>query len=191
MDPDLNKYDVEHVCTVHPHMSKEQWEAIYREAWSIYYAPKHLKTLLRRATVTGVPVKSLIKMLVTFATTVRLENVHPLQSGILRLKHLSERRPELPRERALIFWPRFVWETLSKHVAIIGMIARLLVFKFAITHDPTARTYTDIALKPIGDDEDTVLDLLTNTTGARAAVAHLKKVAELTRAARVTRQLPP
>jgi radical SAM superfamily enzyme YgiQ (UPF0313 family) len=190
MDPDLNKYDVEHVCTAHPRMSKEQWEAIYREAWSIYYAPKHLKTLLRRAAVNGVPISSLIKMLVTFATTVRLENVHPLQSGILRLKHLSERRPDLPRERALIFWPRFVWETLSKHVAIIGTIARLLVFKFAIAHDPTARTYTDIALKPIGDDEDTALDLLTNTTGARAAVAHLKKVAELTRAARVTKQPP-
>jgi radical SAM superfamily enzyme YgiQ (UPF0313 family) len=88
MDPDLNKYDVEHVCTAHPHMSKEQWEAIYREAWSIYYAPKHLKTLLRRAAVTGLPVNSLIKMLVTFATTVQLQNVHPLRSGILRLKHL-------------------------------------------------------------------------------------------------------
>jgi hypothetical protein len=62
---------------------------------------------------------------------------------------------------------------------------RLLVFKFAITHDPATRTYTDIALKPIGDDEDTTLDLLTNTTGARATVAHLKKVAEPTRAARI------
>jgi hypothetical protein len=185
MDPDLNKYDVEHVCTAHPKMSREQWEAIYREAWSIYYAPKHLKTLLRRAAVTGVPVNSLIKMLVTFATTVQLENVHPLQSGILRLKHLSERRPELPRERALIFWPQFIWKTLSKHVVIIRTIARLLVFKFAITHDPATGAYTDTALKPIGDDEDTTLDLLTGTTGARAAVAHLTKVAELTRAARV------
>ena len=26
MDPDLNSYDVEHVCTAHPKMSKEEWE---------------------------------------------------------------------------------------------------------------------------------------------------------------------
>jgi len=38
-----------------------------------------------------------------------------------------------------------VWETLGKHVSVIGAIARLLVFKFAITHDPTTRTYTDVA----------------------------------------------
>ena len=87
MEPDLNKYDVEHVCTAHPRMSREQWEAIYREAWSLYYTPKHMETLLRRAVATGVPVNSLIKVLVNFATTAKLENVHPLQGGIFRLKH--------------------------------------------------------------------------------------------------------
>ena len=185
MDPDLNKYDVEHVCTAHPRMSREQWESIYREAWSIYYTPKHMETLLRRAVATGVPVNSLIKVLVNFATTVRLENVHPLQGGILRLKHPSDRRPGLPRERAFIFWPRFVWETLSKHAVITGTIARLLVLKIAITRDPAARTYTDIALTQVSDDEDMTLDLLTKTTGAHAAVVHLKKVAELTGHVRV------
>jgi hypothetical protein len=185
MDPDLNKYDVEHVCTAHPRMSREQWEAIYRESWSIYYTPKHMETLLRRAVATGVPVNSLIKVLVNFATTVRLENVHPLQGGILRLKYPSERRPGLPRERAFVFWPRFVWETLSKHAVIIGMIARLLLLKFAIMRDPAARTYMDIALAPVSGDEDMTLDLLTNTTGARAAVAHLKRVARLTGTVRV------
>ena len=98
MDADLNTYDVEHVCTAHPRMSKAEWEAIYQEAWSLYYTPEHMKTLLRRAAATGVPIGSLVKVLVTFATTVRLENVHPLQSGMLRLKRPSERRPGLPRE---------------------------------------------------------------------------------------------
>jgi hypothetical protein len=114
MEPDLNKYDTEHVCTAHPRMSREQWEAIYRDAWSSYYTPRHMETVLRRAVATGTPVNSLIKVLVTFATTVRLENVHPLQGGILRLKHPSERRPGLPRERAF-FWPLLLWETLAKH----------------------------------------------------------------------------
>jgi hypothetical protein len=164
-------------------VSREQWEAIYREAWSLYYTPKHMETVLRRAVATGVPV-SLIKVLVNFPTTAKLENVHPLQGGILRLKHPSERRPGLPRERAFIFWPRFVWDTLSKHAVIIAMIARLLVLKFVIMRDPAARMYKDTALRPVSDDEETTLDLLTNTTGAHAAITHFKKIARLTRVAR-------
>jgi hypothetical protein len=185
MEPDLNVYDVEHVCTSHPLMSRAAWEAIYREAWSIYYTPKHMETLLRRAVATGVPVNSLIKVLVNFATTVQLENVHPLQGGIFRLKHPSERRPGLPRERAFIFWPRFAWETLSKHAVIIAMIARLLALKFVITRTPAARTYQDTALTPVADGEETTLALLTNTTGAHAAVARSTKIARLAGAARV------
>ena len=127
MDPDLNNYDVEHVCTAHPQMSRQEWEAIYHEAWSLYYTPEHMKTLLRRAAATGVPMGSLVKLLLTFATTVRLENVHPLQGGIFRLKHPSERRPGLPRENPWIFWPRFAWETLYKHAILVGTIGRLLV----------------------------------------------------------------
>ena len=180
MDPDLNKYDVEHVCTAHPKMSKQEWEAIYREAWSLYYTPEHMRTLLRRAAATGVPMHSLIKVLVTFATAVRLENMHPLQTGILRLKHPSERRPGLPRESAWIFWPRFVWETFYKHAILTGTIGRLLLLRMSIARDPDARTYTDQALTPVRADEDLTLDLLTKTTGARAAVAHIKKVAEMT-----------
>jgi hypothetical protein len=182
MDPDLNKYDVEHVCTAHPQMSREQWESIYREAWSIYYTPKHMETLLRRAVATGVPVNSLIKVLVNFATTVRLENVHPLQGGILRLKHPSERRPGMPRESAFIFWPRFIWETLSKHAALVATISRLIWIRIAIARDPAARNYMDTALTPVHDDDDTKLDLLTKTTGARSTVAHIRKVARITAA---------
>jgi len=26
MDPDMNRYDLEHACTAHPKMSKEEWE---------------------------------------------------------------------------------------------------------------------------------------------------------------------
>jgi hypothetical protein len=38
----------------------------------------------------------------------------------------------------------------------------------------------DQALTPVHDDEDVTLDLLTKTTGAHPAVAHVKKVAKLT-----------
>src|SRR6266516_8171326 len=180
MDPDLNTYDVEHVCTAHPKMSRREWEAIYREAWLLYYTPEHMRTLLRRAAAAGVPIGSLVKVLVAFATTARLENVHPLQGGILRLKHPSERRPGWPRESPWSFWPRFAWETLHKHAVLVGTIGQLLRSSLTIARDPEARAYTDQALTPVHDDDDAILDLLTKTTGARAAVAHVKKVAELT-----------
>src|SRR3954453_18312184 len=96
MEQDLNNYDTEHVCAAHPRMSKQEWEEIYRAAWSLYYTPEHMKTLLRRVAATGGPIISLMKLLVTFATTDRLEQVHPLQAGILRLRHPFERRPGLP-----------------------------------------------------------------------------------------------
>jgi Radical SAM superfamily len=37
MDPDMNKYDLEHVCTGHPRMSAEAWRQVYRDAWARYY----------------------------------------------------------------------------------------------------------------------------------------------------------
>ena len=187
MEEDLNKYDVEHVCAPHPKMSKREWEAIYREAWSLYYTPEHMQTLLRRMAATGGPMGSLVKVLVAFSTTVRLEQVHPLQAGVLRLRHPSERRPGLPRESPWIFWPRLIWQTLSKHVRLAGAIGRLLLMKTAIERDPNARAYLDQALEPVHNDEDETLGLLTQTTGALAAIAHVKKIAELTGAGRVHR----
>jgi hypothetical protein len=41
----------------------------------------------------------------------------------------------------------------------------------------------DQALTPVRDDDEETLDLLTKTTGAKAAIAHLKRVDELTHAA--------
>src|SRR5262249_44037933 len=35
MDPDLNKYDLEHVVVAHPKMSKAQCEELYRDAWRL------------------------------------------------------------------------------------------------------------------------------------------------------------
>ena len=183
LDPDLNRYDVEHVCAAHPRMSRGEWEAIYREAWALYYTPEHMRTLLRRAAATGAPAGSLIKLLVNFATTVRIEGVHPLQGGLLRMRHPSERRPGLPRE-GMMFWPRLVLETLRKHRTIAGLALRLVAFNLAIGRGPNARAYTDLALRPAEDELDAPLDLLSKTTGATAAGAHLRRVAEITAAAR-------
>jgi len=141
-----------------------------------------MRTLIRRTAATGGPLFSLLKLLLTFSTSDPLDGVHPLQSGMFRLMHPSERRPGLPRESGLIFWPRFVWHTLQRNVRMAGAIAWLAFWAIVIARSPQAQAYTDLALTPVRDDEDETLDLFTKTAGARAAVAHVKKVAELTHA---------
>jgi len=126
--------------------------------------------------------RSLAKLLFTFSTTDRVEGVHPLQSGILRLKHPSERRPGLPRENPWMFWPRFAWDTLKKHAVLAGTIGKLVVWKATIERRPDARLYMDQALTPVCDG-DATLDLLTKTSGAKAAVDREKRAADLSRVA--------
>jgi len=184
LHPDLNIYDACHVCTTHPKMSEAQWQAIYQEAWSLYYTHDHMATLLRRAMATGVPMGNVFKTLVQFATAAQLENIHPLESGLFRLRHPSERRPGLPRENAGMFWLRFAFEVVSKHAAIAMTTGRLLLVWMSIALDPNAKAYMDEALTPVSDDDDATLDLLTKTTGIEAALSHQKRVAELTHATR-------
>ena len=70
MDPDLNRYDVEHVCSAHRTMSMKEWQDIYHEAWSLYLqTPAHMQTFLRRAAATGVPMGNLAKYRLTFLLT--------------------------------------------------------------------------------------------------------------------------
>ena len=182
LHPDLNTYDTTHVCTTHPKMTEAQWRSIYQEAWSLYYTREHMATLLRRGAATGLPMGSLLKLLVLFAKTVCLEKVHPLESGFFRLKHPSERRPGLPRESAWIFWSRFAFDTLKKNAVMAGMVAGMLLTWMRIARDPHAKAYMDQALMPVGDDDDATLDLLTKTGGVLAALSHQRKVAELTHA---------
>jgi radical SAM superfamily enzyme YgiQ (UPF0313 family) len=180
MDRDLNKYDLEHVVTDHPTMTRAQLQAVYEESWSLYYTREHIETLLRRAAVTNLPMLSLVKVLVQFTTMMQLEKVHPLQSGIIRMKRRSERRPGFPRENPLLFYGRYLGELLARNAKFVAIASWILWTKHRIESDRTHRAYTDQALVPPQDDEEEKFDYLTKTAGAKAAIAHLKKVEALT-----------
>jgi hypothetical protein len=182
MDADLNKYDLEHAVTDHPKMTREELEAIYQEAWSLYYTHEHVETLLRRAVVTNIPLNSFIKVLVQFMTMMQVEKVHPLQSGLFRLRHISERRPGLPVESVFTFYPKLAWSLIANNLKLVSTIVWALKLKWRIQRDPNRFAYTDMALQPVRDDEEDTLDLLTKTAGAKAAIAHQKRVDELTHA---------
>jgi hypothetical protein len=186
MEEDLNKYDVEHVCAPHPKMSKPEWEAIYRKAWSLYYTPEYMAVApcgsdWRADAQPGEGAGHVLNHGSASSKCTRSRRAFCV-CGIS-----SERRPGLPRENPWIFWPRFIWQTLSKQVLLASTIGRLLLMKTAIESDPNAHAYLDQALEPVRDDEDETLGLLTQTTGALAAIAHAKKIAELTGTGRVHR----
>ena len=49
MDPDINKYDLNHRVSHHAKMTDAEWEEAYRAAWQSFYTFDHIRTILRRA----------------------------------------------------------------------------------------------------------------------------------------------
>ena len=111
MDPDMNKYELEHVVTAHAKMTREEWQSAYRSAWDIFYTDEHLETIMRRAHATGINIRSLMPVLMWFSSAMKIENLHPLQWGIFRVKHRKDRRPGFPIELPLSFYANYAAET--------------------------------------------------------------------------------
>jgi hypothetical protein len=180
MDPDLNKYDLEHAVTAHPKMSQKEWEKLYWDAWNIYYTPEHIETIFRRAKISGINLYRLMVIVLWFAASLSIEKVHPLQGGILRLRSRDERRPELPKENPFVFYPKFWWSIISKNARIYMRLRSMKKLAARIEADPKAMEYTDLAMTPVADDDTENLEMFTHTDAAKAAVVHIKKVHDLT-----------
>ena len=180
MDPDMNKYDLEHVVTGHAKMSQAEWEGIYRAAWDAYYTPDHLFTILRRAAAKGVGLSRLVAVLFFFAVCTAIEGVHPLQGGVVRLRFRTDRRPGMPVESFFAFWPKTVWRGFANNGRLFVHWLKLERMRRSIHRDPSRHAYMDAALAPVADDEEERLEIFTHNEGARHAVEHARKVAALT-----------
>jgi hypothetical protein len=134
-----------------------------------------------------VPLRSLAKALIQFSSQMQLENIHPLQSGLFRMKHPDERRPGLPRESAWALYPRHLRDLIVRNARYVRIIWSIQMMRRQIERDPNKHLYIDQALTPVHDEvEEKTFDYLTKTNGAKAAIDHLKKVAELTHKAYVS-----
>jgi radical SAM superfamily enzyme YgiQ (UPF0313 family) len=183
MDSDMNAYDTEHVVTAHPRMSRDEWEAIYRRAWAIYYTPEHLETVMRRAAATNTGISRMQSILLMFSSAVSIEGVHPLQCGIGRLKFRHDRRPGLPIEPIWAFYPKYLWEIVSKHVQLLRRWLLLRRITAQVRCAAHADAYTDLALTPVNDEEGDTLELFIHNDSARMEVARIRKLAALTHGA--------
>jgi radical SAM superfamily enzyme YgiQ (UPF0313 family) len=148
MDPDMNKYDLEHVLTAHAVMSKAEWEGIYRDAWGIYYTDEHVATILKRGVASGINTKKIVDALIVFSGATRIENVHPLQFGFVRRKVRRQRRHGLPVESPLVFYPRRLAELASSAAQWYRLYRRYHAIADRVIKDPASATYMDEALIP-------------------------------------------
>jgi hypothetical protein len=169
MDPDMNKYDLEHVVTGHPRMSKDEWEGIYQEAWDLYYSPAHMETIMRRAAAVGTSPGKALFLIIWFWACVKIEKVHPLQGGYLRRKVRTDRRPGLPIESPLTFYPRYVATMVSNHVRVGLLALKLWKLRRELRRDPNARAYMDQALTPPTDADLDDLEMFNNSDSSRVA----------------------
>jgi Radical SAM superfamily len=157
LDPDLNKYDLEHVTTQHSNMSTPEWEMLYRDTWKEFYTPEHMETVIRRARATGVSTANMMVLLLWFHFCIVYEKIDPLQGGYFRMKHRRDRRPTLPVEGRFSFYSHFAAEILHKHLKMAQLAWRFHWFQKSLDRDPATKNYNDIALTP---DEDTMSESL-------------------------------
>jgi hypothetical protein len=180
MDPDMNRYDGEHAVSHHATMSKEVWEQVYLDAWTQFYTPEHMRTLLKRGGAAKCSMTRLVAFIYMFASSVPIEGVHPLQGGVLRRKYRLDRRPGMPIEPVWSFYPKRVAEFVTKTARQARLLGWLIWVKWQVERDPQRRAYTDQALTPVREDDEETLALFTHNDAARKAVEHARKVAALT-----------
>jgi hypothetical protein len=177
MDPDLNKYELEHVVTGHEKMTKAEWQAAYRSAWDIFYTDEHLETILRRAAATGINIRSLMPVLMWFSSAVKIEELHPLQWGIFRVKYRKDRRPTLPLESPIAFYGRYAGDTARKATKLARRWLHLKSIVRKIEADPNSMAYRDDSLIPVAEEDSEHMELYTQTEAARVAVERERRVA--------------
>jgi radical SAM family protein len=175
MDPDLNKYDLDHPVAHHPKMSKAEWEEAYRAAWDSFYSDDHVRTILRRIAAnprgrTGTTLSTLL----WFRLMVAFEDVHPLEGGAFRRKSRRDRRFGLPIESRVRFYGGYLVEIATKLARYWSLWRRWSKIHKEVRAAPDRLGYTDIAIAPQQDELET-LELYHATKGGEAALARKRR----------------
>jgi radical SAM superfamily enzyme YgiQ (UPF0313 family) len=174
LDPDMNKYDLNHVCTAHPRMSADEWNWVYKAAWQRYYTTEHITTIMKRVAASGGNASNALFLITWFKGSIDFENIHPLESGFLRLKFRRDRRPGRALEPVWVFYPRYYTEVVTKLFRWAALYLRLRRIYLRIKHDPQRRAYTDTAMSAWSDDSSA-----HELFGSEAAQAYVRQQRQL------------
>jgi radical SAM superfamily enzyme YgiQ (UPF0313 family) len=180
LDPDLNKYDLNHMCTAHPRMSAAEWNSVYKLAWERYYTLDHVETVLRRLGTTRANASNALFLITWFKASIGYEKVHPLECGVFRLKFRRDRRPTFPREPIWLFYPKYFTEFAVNQVRWVALYLRLRRLYLRMKHDPHRFEYTDVAMTPVADEDTSTLEIF-RTGAAKAYLGQQKRLANIRR----------
>jgi len=179
LDPDLNRYDLEHTTCEHPRMSREVWQQTYRDIWDWYYSDQHVETLMRRNVAYGIKPVRVWRLCLQIYGAMRFEGVHPQQCGYFRFKDARQRRPGFRRLPPVVHYPIFAIESVVKYVQFGLYGWKIHRMRKRIQKDPASKTYTDFAIKPVGEAEEESLEIFSLNESAKAAVAKAKRQKEI------------
>lgn len=162
MDPDLNKYDLNHRTIQHGQMSAREWEEARLGAWKNFYTKQQLQTILRRAAANPRGrLETLAAMLLGFSTSIHIEGVHPLESGLTRKIYRTDRRPQMKQENPLVFYPRRFAGSLRKLWRYRSSIRWIERISKEIMADPKRFAYLD---ESIATENRNSLNIIENPT---------------------------
>ena len=99
-----------------------------------------------------------------------VQRLHPLEAGVLRRKYRLDRRPAMPREGILTFYPRMLMETIVKLVKFSLIVFESYRIHRRVRRDADRSNYTDLAITPPSQAELDTLDLFNETSGGTSAV---------------------
>lgn len=151
LESDMNRYDLEHPCTQHPKMSSAQWRKTYDAAWHSYYSDENVEQIFKRRFADGNSVRRLQEQVMWFYGSILFEKLHPLQSGILRCRSRSERRPGFPKENAAFFYLRCFTGIFATVIGLLKLHLKLDKIRKRVQNDPRGKQYQDTATRPISE----------------------------------------
>jgi len=180
MDPDMNKYDLNHRVIHHERMSDHEWDEAFREAWLSFYSYEHMETIIRRLfAIEKGKKKTVLARLAWWRFFPVHYGVHPLEGGYLPLKRRHDRRSSFPRENPVVFYAKYVYDVARFHYHYLKLRSWLKGVIKEVQNDPKRLEYRDLALTPTSEEEYDVMDLYQSTSGGVAAVKKKQKQAAI------------
>lgn len=152
---DLALYTTFHATLPLPHMSCEELQAVYDEAWQLFYDDAHCETIMRRHAALGGDMAWLMAFLLPFRGVTPIERVFPSEIGFFRIKSRRERRPGFPKEPLVRFLLHRCRDTLFVHLKWARLLIRMIRIAKRVKRSGNRPVPKDPALAPLPGKTDT------------------------------------
>ena len=149
LEPDLNRFTSLKATIPHPHMSSEELNDIYLEAWQTFYDDAHCRRIMERHAALGGDLAWHLPFLIVARGSYPIDGVHPFEAGLLRVKNRREKRPGTGVEPLVPFMIRRCKETLASQIKWVGLWVRLSRMAKGIQRSNCGPDPKDPALKGI------------------------------------------